>query len=43
MSSQEYYTYDEVGGVGQSSLGAPIPILVINAVDGSIIDLARGY
>ncbi len=35
--------YNKFGGSGSVIPKEPIPLLVINAIDGSIIDLSRGY
>ena len=36
-------SYDFLGGVSKSWPEAPIILLAINAIDGSIIDLDKGY
>ena len=36
-------SYDFLGGVSKSWPEAPIILLAINAIDGSVIDMAKGY
>lgn len=38
-----HISYDSHGGSASSWNKEPFPILIVNAIDGSIIDLSKGY
>ena len=42
-SSNGSVSYDLAHGSGSTWNKEPFPVLIINAIDGSIIDLGKGY